>query len=417
MRLRGQRAQGYVDPPASQAPAEAESVKIRINGQRQGTPAVSTGIAGAKWHLIRARRLSYTFENSAHSGNGSKPQEIIPMKHIATASGSPLFGYFLAAIGCLGIAKPSFAQATATAEPPAAPAEQKLEAAEIETKSAAKSEAGSKPDKPASKKAAKPESPEFMRVKEKDGKPQALQTAVAKYRLAGDDSAEPVEVTLVGAVHIGEATYYSRLNQLFRKYDSLLFEMVMEPEMGMPDPNEEGQGLSPVSTIQVGMKTALNLAFQLDEIDYKAKNFVHADMTPQEFFECMEKRKEGLMSMFFRSLGASLAQQSSGQANDIEVLSAMVSGNPIALRRSFAQQMEMADGQMAALTGKDGKSVLITERNAAAFEVLRSELDDGKKNIGVFYGAGHLKDMHKRLLEDFDMELVEIDWLDAWNLQ
>ncbi|HBE70314.1 MAG TPA: hypothetical protein DDW52_19370 [Planctomycetaceae bacterium] len=334
---------------------------------------------------------------------------------MANSTGNTLFSCLLAAFSCISFAKATSAQSTATAEPPAA--EQKLEATEVETKTAAKSEAASEPEKATTDKPSKPKLPEFMRVAEKDGKPQALQTAVAKYHLADSDSAEPIEVTLIGAVHIGEATYYSRLNQLFRQYDSLLFEMVMDPEMGMPDPNEESRGLSPVSTIQVGMKTALNLAFQLDEINYKAKNFVHADMTPQEFFDCMEKRKEGVMSMFFRSLGASLAQQSSGQANDIEVLSAMVSGNPIALRRSFAQQMEMADGQMAALTGKDGKSVLITERNAAAFEVLRSELDDGKKKIGVFYGAGHLKDMHERLLKDFDMELVEIDWLDAWNLQ
>ncbi len=256
---------------------------------------------------------------------------------------------------------------------------------------------------------------EFMRV-EKDGKkPQALQTAVVTYRAPEGDDGEPVEVTLIGAVHIAESTYYSRLNQLFRNYDSLLFEMVMDPEMGIPEP--EDRGVSPVSTIQVGMKDMLDLSFQLDEIDYSAKNFVHADMTPQEFFTTMKSRNEGVMQLLLRSMGASLAMQSSGKGSDLEVITALMSNDSKALRRAFAEQIEMADGQMAALTGKDGKSTLITERNAKAFEVLDSEIAAGKKKLGVFYGAGHLKDMDKRLREKYGMKIVENEWLDAWDLR
>lgn len=261
----------------------------------------------------------------------------------------------------------------------------------------------------------KEKKPLFMRVK-KDGKRLvALQTAVARYQKRG--VIDGPEVTLIGAVHIAEATYYSRLNQLFRNFDSLLYEMVMDPEMGVPDPEE--RGVSPVSTIQVGMKDALELSFQLDEIDYAAKNFVHADMTPQEFFDTMEKRKEGVMQMLFRSIGSSLAMQSSGKSTgDVGLIAAMVSKDRAkAMRRAFADQMETMDGQMAALTGDDGKSTLITERNAKAFEVLTKELKAGKKKIGVFYGAGHLKDMHERLVEDYGMELVETEWMDAWDLK
>ena len=262
---------------------------------------------------------------------------------------------------------------------------------------------------------AKVKSPEFLRV-EKDGKKlQALQTANVTYRRIGD--ATGPEVTLIGAVHIAEATYYSRLNNIFRNFDALLYEMVMDPEMGAPEPEESG--LSPVSTIQVGMKDALGLEFQLAQIDYKAKNFVHADMTPKEFFDTMNARKEGLLQMFARSLGSSLAMQSSGKSTgDIELLAALMSDDrEKGLRRALAQQMEMMDGQMAALTGEDGKSTLITERNAKAFKVLKRELDSGKQKIGVFYGAGHLKDMHERLIREFGMEPVKTEWLDAWNLR
>lgn len=266
----------------------------------------------------------------------------------------------------------------------------------------------------ASKESGKAKKLEFMRVVKDGKKPQALQTAVVTYRKPGVENSP--EVTLIGAVHIAEATYYSKLNQLFRTYDALLYEMVSDPEMGVPDPEE--RGVSPVSTIQVGMKDALDLSFQLDEIDYKARNFVHADMTPKEFFDCMESRKEGVMQMLLRSMGAGLAMQSSGKGSDIDLLAALVAEDRAkAMRRAFAGQMEMADGQMAAITGEDGKSTLITERNAKAFEVLAREIDAGKMKLGVFYGAGHLKDMDKRLKEDFGMEAVKTEWMDAWDLK
>lgn len=256
--------------------------------------------------------------------------------------------------------------------------------------------------------------PDFVRVLKKDDVPLALQTAVTTYRKSG--LSDGTEVVLIGAVHIAEADYYSKLNQLFKSYDALLYEMVTDPEMGIPDPKE--RGLSPISTIQVGMKDMLELSFQLDEIDYKAKNFVHADMTPQEFFDTMNSRKEGVLQMIFRSIGSGIALQSTGRGSgDVGLLAALVSDDRAkGLRRAFAEQMQMMDGQMAALTGEDGKSTLITERNAKAFEVLKREMDAGKKKLAIFYGAGHLKDMHERLITDYGMELVETKWLDAWGL-
>ncbi len=261
---------------------------------------------------------------------------------------------------------------------------------------------------------AEEEAPEFVRVFKQDNKMQALQTAVVTYQKPNEP--DGIQVTLIGAVHIAEPTYYSRLNQMFRQFDALLYELVADPAQGLPDPQE--RGLSPISSIQVGMKDALELTFQLDEIDYEAKNFVHADMTPEEFFATMNKRKEGVMQMLFRSMGAGLAAQSSGKGSDIDLIAALVATDRgRAMRRAFAEQMGTLDGQMAALTGEDGKSTLITERNAKAFKVMDEEIAAGKKKLGVFYGAGHLKDMHQRLVEDYGLEAVKTEWLDAWDLK
>ncbi len=302
-----------------------------------------------------------------------------------------------------------YGQATATITPPAAKSKP-TESKPAESKPAESEQSDQSTDSSASKEY---EVPEFVRVFSDKKVPKALQTAVATYRKPGDSTG--VEVVLIGAVHIGEPDYYSQLNQLFKSFDGLLYELVADPDAGIPDPKE--RGLSPVSAIQVGMKDSLGLAFQLDEVDYKAKNFVHADMTPEEFFTAMESRKEGVMQMLFRSIGSGLAMQSTGKGGDVGLLAALVSEDrPRALRRAFAEQMQAMDGQMAAITGDDGKSTLITERNAKAFVVLEREIKAGKKKLGVFYGAGHLKDMHSRLLKDFGLELVETKWLDAWSL-
>ncbi len=257
--------------------------------------------------------------------------------------------------------------------------------------------------------------PKFVRVLKKDKKPLALQTAVVTYK---SDSAEyaGVEVALIGAVHIAEKSYYDELNTLFKKYDALLYEMVADPHQGVP--TEDERGTSPVSAVQVGMKDMLELKFQLDEVDYKPANFVHADMSPEEFFESMKKRKEGVLQMLLRSVGSGLAMQGAGKSTDLDMLSAMFSDNRAqGMKRALADQFEMMEGQMAALQGDDGRSTLITERNAKAFEVLGREIKAGKKKLGIFYGAGHLKDMHERLIKDYHMTPRETKWLDAWDLK
>ncbi len=282
-------------------------------------------------------------------------------------------------------------------------------------------------DKPAAKTADAPgqvdknsattDTPElkFVRVLKQGKQPQSLQTAVVTYK---SDSSEyaGVEVTLIGAVHIAEKAYYEELNKLFKSYDALLYEMVSDPKQRVPSQDE--RGTSPVSAVQVGMKDMLQLKFQLDEVDYKPANFVHADMSPEEFFESMKKRKEGVLQMLLRSVGSGLAMQGAGKANDLDMLSAMFSENRAqGMKRVLADQFEMMDGQMAALQGEDGRSTLITERNAKAFAVLSREIKAGKKKLGIFYGAGHLEDMHKRLVDDYRMQPVETRWLDAWDLK
>jgi hypothetical protein len=176
---------------------------------------------------------------------------------------------------------------------------------------------------------------------------------------------------------------------------------------------------SPISAIQVGMKDFLELQFQLDEIDYKKKNFVHADMSPDQFAKSMDDRGESIWTMMAQMMGAGIAQQA-GRANgsDTDLLLALFDKHrAIQLKRFMAGQMEDMEGAMGALDGPRG-SAIITERNKAALKVLGEEIGKGKKKIAIFYGAGHLADMEKRAREDFGLQRSgKIEWLEAWNLR
>jgi hypothetical protein len=85
------------------------------------------------------------------------------------------------------------------------------------------------------------------------------------------------------------------------------------------------------------------------------------------------------------------------------------------LKRIMAEQFETMEDQMSSLSGPKG-STLITERNKKALEVLREQIQHGKQRIAIFYGAGHLTDMERRLAADFGLQKDHQRWLVAWSM-
>ena len=49
--------------------------------------------------------------------------------------------------------------------------------------------------------------------------------------------------------------------------------------------------------------------------------------------------------------------------------------------------------------------------------MLAEQIAAGKKRIGIFYGAGHMPDMEKRLVADLGAERDAERWLVAWDLR
>ncbi|HEX4125139.1 MAG TPA: hypothetical protein VHY37_10475, partial [Tepidisphaeraceae bacterium] len=63
-----------------------------------------------------------------------------------------------------------------------------------------------------------------------------------------------------------------------------------------------------------------------------------------------------------------------------------------------------------------GATVLISERNRAALHVMRDEMKSGKKNMAIFYGAGHMEDMSERLEDMGFKKTGPTKWETAWNI-
>ena len=257
----------------------------------------------------------------------------------------------------------------------------------------------------------------YMRVKrDEQGKPLALQTSIVSF-VSSRGRKRAVNVDLIGAVHVGDQAYYETLNKKFQDYEVVLYELVAPEGTRIPKGGRQGGG-GAIGGIQNGMKSLLDLSHQLNHIDYTVKNLVHADMSPEEFSKAMEDRGESWLQMYFRTIGYSMATQAgkSGGTSDASLLLALFSRDRTRqMKIILAGQFEEQEGMIGALEGPDG-SAIITARNGKCFEVLEKQIQDGRKRIAVFYGAGHLHDMEQRLVRDFKLKRSEESWVDAWSL-
>ena len=259
----------------------------------------------------------------------------------------------------------------------------------------------------------------YIRIKRDDNKqPVALQTALIKFKATRGPNRK-AQVDLIGAIHIADADYYAELNKIFKQYDVVLFELVAPEGVKIERGHKQELSLDVISGSQQGFQALLGLSHQIEQIDYQAKNFVHADMTPTEFSKHMKDRGESFMQLYFRSIGQGLAMQGTeqGGSGDLGLLIALFSKDrEYNLKLIMAQQFERLEGLPDVMSGPEG-STIITLRNDKALSVLKEQLTAGKQRIGIFYGAGHFDDMEKKLVEEFRLQRYDEKWVDAWDLR
>jgi hypothetical protein len=271
--------------------------------------------------------------------------------------------------------------------------------------------------------AAPPAAGKFVRLRlDAHKQPVALETAVVSYVPASGKG--NLVVDLVSVVHIADRPYYEQLNARLGKYDVVLYELVAPKGTrilrgGKRDSN------NPIALLQKLIKTVLRLDLQTEQIDYTRKNFVHADLSPDEMAEAMRKRGETGLTLVLGIAADILRQQNlqqmkkgdPGVAEDLDPLSLLLDPQAaVKLKRLMARQLAGMDTEDGGL-GHTLNNLLIVDRNKAALRALQKELVNGHKRIAIFYGAGHMPDMQRRLLADFGLRRQGEQWLRAWDLE
>jgi hypothetical protein len=257
---------------------------------------------------------------------------------------------------------------------------------------------------------------EYLRVeRDETGAAVSLQAPILSFEPA-DGDLQGLRVDLVGAIHIGDASYYAALNQRLAGYDAVLYELVA-PEGARPRPNTAPGNL--VSGMQLGITRLLDLSFQLDEIDYTLPNFVHADLTAGELAQSMSERGESTFTYLSRLFTAS-ADDYALQAAVAEgpgILATLFSPDrPRLLRNLMASSMLDVASYSRIIEGESG-SALVGARNARALRVLADRIRGGDRQIAIFYGVAHLPDLAQRLESDIGLRRRAASWIDAWDLR
>ena len=256
----------------------------------------------------------------------------------------------------------------------------------------------------------------FTRVDTNEqSQPRALQLAIVTY--TPENGSSDLSVDLVGAIHIGDSSYYAELNERFQEYDALLYELVAPEDALVTERVAERKGF--ISSAQIGMTKLLGLSFQLDEIRYDQPNFVHADLTPSELRQSMDDRGESLYVYFWRIFFASIDEYAKDPLGlrDWEMLSAMLSSDEGAsFKIMIAYEMTNIE-QVQDILGEDSGTAVIGARNQRAIDVLRREIRSGASRLGIFYGVAHMPDLEARLLDQLGLVYKKTTWVDAWQLQ
>jgi hypothetical protein len=276
---------------------------------------------------------------------------------------------------------------------------------------------------------------QFIRIQRDDKKqPLALETAIVRYVSAGGKG--DLEVDLVGAVHIGDKDYYKKLNKQFQQYDVVLYELVAQPGTVIPKGGRKTD--NPLSLIMQVVKMVLDLELQTERIDYTKKNFVHADLSPEQMAEAIQKRGDDPITLMLGFAADMLRQMNAreqaeknqpkdkekppvanapGSLEDLDIFSLILDQEgPKKLKRMLAEQLANVESPASGL-GPTLSNILIADRNEAAMKVFQKELAQGKKKIAIFYGAGHMSDFEKRLRLDFGLQKKSVQWLEAWDLE
>lgn len=282
----------------------------------------------------------------------------------------------------------------------------------------------------------------FMRVT--NGPTGAVELQVAARKLVPTNGSGPV-IWLTGASHIGETNYYAQLQRHLDAQKLVLFEGIHAGRKGSSTTNAAAIGSKPATpapatksddrtSLQADLAKSLGLVFQLQAVDYTRAHFRNSDLSVSQLRELMdkddepatpespkEKRKnealEGLLkAMEGNSFLGTLLRAGFKLVGDNPKLQAMTKlaliealGN---IRGDLSRMKSLPEDMQRLL------EVLIQSRNDEVLKDLRAELKQPTPaaSISIFYGAGHMEDLERRIRREFGYRTESDLWLPAFTV-
>lgn len=292
----------------------------------------------------------------------------------------------------------------------------------------------------------------YMRVT--NGATGAVELQVAVRKLVPTNGVGPV-IWLTGASHIGETNYYALLQKHLDAQALVLFEgihargktgtanaAVAEKTTTSSPPPAKKEAPAPEPAAKAGERTSLQkdlaeslgLVFQLEAINYARTNFRNSDLSVQELRELMDKDdepaapdspKEKRKNEAFETLLKAM-EGNSLFGTLLKAGFKLVGGNPklqAMTKLALIEALGSIRGDLSRMKSlpEDMQrlmEVLIQTRNDAVLKDLRAELKRAAPpaSISVFYGAGHMDDLERRVRREFGYRAESDLWLPAFTV-
>lgn len=270
----------------------------------------------------------------------------------------------------------------------------------------------------------------YMRITRPDSNIVTLEIALRKFT---PPRGKGPAVWLSGVSHVGESNYFATLQRHLEGHSLVLFEGVGARDKRMRfDPNEE-------VSIQHTMASALGLVFQLAAIDYDRPQFRNSDLTIPQLQRLLAGQAAGEPGS---GTGAGTGNGTGGNREFQELLGVMdgssvlgtllhaglkLIGSSPKLRAVtkiiMIETLGQLTGDMSAIRGMPPEiqrlmEVIIRERNKVVVADLQKALATRPvpSSISVFYGAGHMADLEKRLRNELGYRPSEEKWLRAMTV-
>ena len=235
-----------------------------------------------------------------------------------------------------------------------------------------------------------------------------MEMQTAAQRLVADG--KPI-VWLVGAIHIGRKGYYGELQRLLGYQDAVFYEGVRAnakaPGLGELPRSAPG---APTPTYKL-LSDALGLDFQLADIDYRRKAWRNVDLTMEDLDRLNAKESGGKPSQFDQVKG--VLEPGSPMAKSLSM--AMGMATPGMKEAIKMLMIRVAGSESTPGLDPATERIILVARNRAVLDALDAAFAGASppRAIGVFYGAKHLADLQRTLVEKYGYRLDEKRWFGA----